>query len=497
MPYKVNKVVIVGGGTSGWMAAATLAERYRQHNLRIELIESDQISAVGVGEATVPGLMRLHQNLGISEREFIKATNATFKLGIEFIDWHSIGQRFFHPFSAFGAPINGQPFYPCWLKSRDNGCAHELEAFSLSTAMARQGRFAQPNDEATNPLALYSYAYHFDATLYAQFLRKYAESRGVKRTEGKVTRVENHASTGAITGVQLQQGAFIEGDLFIDCTGFTGVLIKQNLGVDFDDWSHWLPCDRAVVVQTQNTSAPLPYTQSIAREAGWQWRIPLEQRKGNGLVYSSAYLSDDEAAGSLLKYVDGKLLTEPRQLRFKAGMRSVFWQYNCVALGLSGGFIEPLESTSISLIQTGLEKLMQSMPELEVTESAVAQANRLNRAEYERIRDFIILHYKASGRRDTAFWRDVSAMDVPDTLTEKMCAFADDGRILLGEQESFTEQSWIALFHGLGLRPQSLPVSMQQLDSQKLTRMIDGMAHSIALGAQCAPSHHEFLQTLD
>ncbi len=496
MSYTVKKIVIVGGGTSGWMAAAALAQRYCQQALQIELIESDQIGTVGVGEATVPGLLRLHNNLGISERDFIKATGATFKLGIEFIDWRDRGTRFFHPFSAFGAPINGQPFYPCWLKSRQSGCDYPLEAFSLSTNMALQGRFAQPDDNATNPLALYSYAYHFDASRYARFLRAYAEQRKVVRTEGKVVEVQNDPDSGAISAVKLASGERISGDLFIDCTGFAGLLIEQNQQTGFDDWSHWLPCDRAVAVQSHNDQDPLPYTQSIAHEAGWQWRIPLLERKGNGLVYASDYLSDDEAAALLLRNLDGAPLSDLRQIRFKAGMRKQFWTRNVVALGLASGFIEPLESTSISLIQTGVEKLMQSMPELEVTPAAVVEANRLNRAEYERIRDFIILHYQASSRRDSRFWRDVSAMEVPDTLRHKMEAFAQDGRIVLGEQESFTEQSWIALYSGLGIKPQRLPPDVERLACEPLNKMLAGMARAIAYGAQAAPPHRDFLNTL-
>ncbi|MGL6161184.1 tryptophan halogenase family protein [Microbulbifer sp.] len=492
----IRQITIVGGGTAGWMAAAVLAHHYREHQLRIQLVESEQIGTVGVGEATVPGIIRLNQYLGIKESEFIAATGATFKLGIEFADWYKPGESFFHPFADFGAPVGKLPFFPCWLKLHKLGRAAPLEDYCLSAAMAKAGRFAQTDDKATNPLALYSYAYHFDATRYARFLRNYAEERGVERIEGKVVEVRLNPDNGDIDKLQLEGDRQLGGDLFIDCSGFRGLLIEQALGTGYEDWSHWLPVDSAVAVQSERRGAPPPYTRATALAAGWRWRIPLQHRTGNGYVYCSAHAGDEEARNTLLADLDGEPLGEPRVLRFTAGMRKRFWHRNCVALGLASGFIEPLESTSISLIQTGVEKLLQFMPDLVPNTEKIAEANHLNRLEYERIRDFIILHYKLSGRDDTEFWRQLRAMPVPDSLQAKLDAFSEDGRLLNYEQESFSEASWLAIYNGLHFRPRQYLPDVDQLDTEQLAQLLEKMRRAVALGSEQAPRHEAFLAQL-
>lgn len=494
---KIQKITIVGGGTAGWMAAATLSHHYRQHALQIQLVESEQIGTVGVGEATVPSIISLNQYLGINEREFVNATGATFKLGIEFCGWRTPGHSFFHPFADFGAPVAGLPFFPCWLKLHREGRAAPLQEYCLSAAMAKAGRFAQPDDSAATPLALYSYAYHFDAGRYARLLRDYAEARGVRRVEGRVTDVALNPHSGDIETLHLENGSQLDGDLFIDCSGFRGLLIEQALETGYEDWRHWLPVDTALAVQSRRTSAPPPFTRASATAAGWRWRIPLQHRSGNGHVFSSAHMTLDRARESLLSNLDGPPLGEPRPIRFTAGMRKQFWHRNCVALGLASGFIEPLESTSISLIQTGIEKLLQFLPELVPEPEKIREANRLNREEYERLRDFIILHYKLNGRDDSDFWREMRAMPVPDSLQAKLDAFAEDGRMLVYEQESFREASWLALYNGLDYRPRRYLPEVDSLDTEQLAQVLEKMRRAVAAGADSAPTHGEFLAQLE
>ena len=475
------------------MVAAALSERYKNFELKIRLIESDSISSVGVGEATVPGIIKFHQHLNIREQDFIRATDATFKLGIEFKNWYKKAHRFFHPFAAFGDVISGQDFYQCWLKLHKEGIRYPLEDFCLAINLAKKGKFAQPDDNATTRLALYSYAYHFDASRYAVFLRDYAQARGVERIEGKVANVTQNEN-GNIKALILEDEREIDGDLFIDCSGFRALLIEQTLHTGFDNWSHWLPCDHAVTVQSDAMKEPSPYTRSTALPAGWQWRIPLQHRVGNGYVYCSKFATEVEAKNALLNNIEGEALTEIRKIAFETGMRKKFWNKNCVALGLASGFIEPLESTSISLIQTGIEKLMQFMPNLEIKPGEVDEANRLNKLEYERIRDFIVLHYKSSQRTDSEFWRYVRTMSIPETLSEKIRRFSNDGTVLLGEQESFTEQSWIAMYNGFKRIPRKCQLSESLLSSDKLKIILDSMRHAISKGADYAPTHADFLK---
>lgn len=496
MNNQVKRILIVGGGTAGWMAAAALSARYRKFMLDICLVESEEIGSVGVGEATVPGIRRFHHQLAISERDFVRETQASFKLGIEFQNWRQSGHRFFHPFSAFGAKIADQDFYQCWLKLWREGYQFPLESYSLAVAMARSGRFSQPDESSENPLAWYNYAYHFDASLYAKFLRKYAEDRGVKRVQGKVVEVQQDSHTGELTGVCMDSGERLTADLFVDCSGFRALLIEQTLESGFEDWSHWLPCDSAVVVQTKALDDPIPYTISLARDAGWQWRIPLQHRKGNGYVYSSRFVDHDAAHTDMLKELDGPMLTEPKFIRFTTGIRHRFWEKNCIALGLASGFIEPLESTSISLIQTGIDKLIQFLPDLLVTNENVAEANRLNRLEYERIRDFIVLHYISSSRRDTPFWRYVSEMEIPYSLREKIEAFRRDGEIVLFEQESFQEASWLSMYNGFGIFPRDIKPQLNFIPSKSIMEIMEKMRRAISRSSEYASTHSEFLASM-
>ena len=490
----IKKIVIVGGGTAGWMAAAALSEHFKGRPLEIALIESDDIGTVGVGEATVPAIRLFNFQLKIAELDFIKATQATFKLGIEFKDWYRQGSSFFHPFADYGAPLGGHDFYQCWLSLHKSGYSARLDEFCLATQMARQNRFAQPDDQATTQLARYNYAYHFDATLYAQFLRAYAEQRNLKRIEGKITQVNCHDSTGFIESVTLDSQEQVAGDLFIDCSGFKGLLIEQTMATGYENWSSWLPCDAAVAMQTSSVAAPSPYTCSRAQAAGWQWKIPLQHRTGNGYVFCSKYIDEQEAIQTLERNVSGDPLTQARILKFTTGVRKKFWNKNCVALGLASGFLEPLESTSISLIQTGIQKFIQFCPDLTFDDKKIAEANRLNLIEYERIRDFIILHYKASQRTDTQFWRDVCAMDIPDSLANKLAAFKNDGTLLNYELETFQNASWISMYNGFNI----VPDNCLNIDSpEKLHQQLEKMRHAISAGVAYAPFHADFLQTFN
>lgn len=490
----VKTVVIVGGGTAGWMAAAALSKRYKGQDLRIELVESSDIATVGVGEATVPAILELHSWLGISEKDFMRATQASFKLGIEFEDWYESGSRFFHPFSEYGAKIANVDFYQCWLKLYKSGVQYDLEDFSLSRQLARKNCFAQPELKAsTNVLARYNYAYHFDATLYGQYLRQYAEKLGVKRIEGRVVSVDQNPESGYIESLKLAEGRIIEGDLFIDCTGFSSLLAGGCLGVEFESWEDYLPCDSAVVAQTESTQALPSYTLSKALSSGWQWRIPLVHRTGNGYVYASRYIDDDQAREEFVQQLQGAPVTEPRVIRFRAGMRKRFWEKNCVALGLASGFLEPLESTSISLIQSGLDKLIQGLPNLVMDDAHRDEANRLNRAEYERLRDFLILHYALSRRKDSDFWRSVSSMPIPDTLAKKIEAFDRDGSILLFEQETFFDPSWQSMYNGFHRIPKQYQPSVAGLNPGDLQVVVQKMHSAIAKAVDYAPTHRDFL----
>nr|WP_324258037.1 tryptophan halogenase family protein [Cellvibrio fontiphilus] len=494
MPNKpVKQIVIAGGGTAGWMTAAYLARWLENTDLDVTLVESELIGTVGVGEATVPGIHQFIQHLGVKESEFIAATHATFKLGIEFDGWSAPGQAFFHPFAGYGVAIEDRPFYQTWWSAKTQGYSANLGEFCLCTQLASAGKFAQPSFDSDSRLAWYNYAYHFDASLFAKYLRNYAEQRGVTRVEGKIQQVRLDPDSGFIQSLELESGQSLHGDLFVDCSGMSALLIQQALGVGYEDWSHWLLSDSALAVQTRSLAEPDPFTRSSARSAGWQWHIPLQHRVGNGYVYSSRFISEDQARAELLANLKGELLTEPRLIRFNTGMRREFWHKNCVAIGLSSGFLEPLESTSISLIQTGISKLAAFLVNYEINDQQVAEANRLNRLEYERIRDFIILHYRLNGRPEP-LWQAVRTMEIPPPLAEKIAVFKAQGRVKLLEQESFVEESWVSMFAGFGLNPDGLA---QSPDPLKIHSIMDKMRAAISKGCALAPSHASFLQTLD
>lgn len=489
----IKKIVIVGGGTAGWMTAAFLSNWLKGVNIGVTLVESDQIGTIGVGEATVPGIHQFIKDLEINEGEFIKETNATFKLGIEFEHWAGTDKHFFHPFGGYGARLEDRPFYKTWWAAKQAGYPDGLESFCLCTQLAKAGKFAQPSFDDKSRLAWYNYAYHFDASAFARYLRVYAEKRSVTRIEGKVNHIQLDETSGFIQHITLESGLVIDGDLFVDCTGIPALLINKTMGVGYEDWNHWLPCDSALAVQTNSVREPDPYTRSSARSAGWQWHIPLQHRVGNGYVYSSPYISHERARTELLENLAGEPLTDPRLIRFTTGMRRDFWHKNCVAIGLSSGFLEPLESTSISLIQTGIAKMTGFLVNFIIDEKHVAEANRLNRLEYERIRDFIILHYKLNGR-SSPFWEHVRAMSIPHTLEEKIAAFKAGGNIKLLSQESFVEESWVSMFYGFGMTPDALvPLS----NPAEIQLVMNKMKSAINKGTALAAGHAEFLQSID
>ena len=491
----IRKVVIVGGGTAGWMAAAALARIMGGGNLAIELVESEEIGTVGVGEATIPQINLFNAMLGIDEQEFVRATNGTYKLGIEFVDWVRPGHRYVHPFGFYGIDMMGVEFHHHWLKGRTLGDMTPLDAYSMAIVMGLAGKFEHPRpDQPNSPLARIAYAYQFDAGLYARYLRGLAESGGVVRTEGRIVDIAQNGETGFVEAVVLQSGARIEGDLFLDCSGFRGLLIEQTLGAGFVDWSQWLPCDRAYAVPCENGGDRQPLTRSTARAAGWQWRIPLQHRIGNGYVYSSNHLSDDEAVATLLANLDGVPLAEPRQLRFTAGHRRKAWDKNVIALGLAGGFLEPLESTSIHLVQSGIARLMSLFPTRDIKAVEIDRYNAQTEREYIDIRDFLVLHYKATERRDSAFWDYCRTLPPPEGLAAKLDMFRATGRVFREHQELFTETSWLSVMVGQGIEAGAYhPVADLLPDAETLTRL-EHIREVIAATAAALPTQDEFLR---
>jgi len=459
--HRIRSIAIVGGGTAGWMAAAVLARFLRPSQVALCVIESEEIGTVGVGEATVPVIQVLNGLLGIDEADFIRKTRATFKLGIEFRDWVRPGHTHFHFFGDFGAPIEGIPPHHHWLKLRQLGDPTPLAEYSLPYVMGKLGRFS-PLQEG------FKYAYHFDAALYAAYLRANAESRGARRKEGKVVDVSLRGEDGFIQALTLGSGERIEADFFIDASGFRGLLIGAALGVGYEDWSRWLPCDRAVAVPCASAGALTPYTVSSARPAGWQWRIPLQHRTGNGYVYCSRFVGDYEAANTLLGSLDGPALAEPRLLRFTTGRRQQFWSRNCVAIGLAAGFMEPLESTSIQLIQTALARLIEMFPDRQLDPVISAEYNRASVNEWERIRDFLILHYSATARDDAPLWQYCRNMQLPDSLQYKMDVFRSSGRVPLLSEESYQEPSWVSILLGQNILPKRYDPLVDNLNVEHL-----------------------------
>jgi tryptophan halogenase len=490
----IDSVLIVGGGTAGWMTAAALAHFWRKEpEKRITLIESSDIGTVGVGEATLPTIRAFNASLGIDELDFIRKTQATFKLGIEFVDWHTRGSKFFHPFAPYGIKLNGASFHHAWLRARSGGDTRSIGEYSLPAVMAAQQRFAQPAVRPVQPFANFAYAYHFDAAMYARYLRDYAEHRSVQRIDARILDVQRRVTDGFIESVSLDDGRRIAGDLFIDASGFRGLLIEQALGTGYEDWTRWLPCDRAVAMPCGSSGALTPFTRATALEAGWKWRIPLQHRTGNGYVYCSQYLSDERAVDVLRGQLDAPALTGPNLLRFTAGRRNQFWNRNCVAIGLAGGFVEPLESTSIALIQSGIAKLLTYFPNREFQSTDIAEANRVMSEEYERIRDFIILHYKGTARQDTPLWRECRAMSVPDTLQRKIDLFRSRGHHVAYAEESFEESSWVTMFLGLGMVPARHDPRVDALGNQDLERTLRQLRETIARAAATALTHSDFV----
>ncbi|MBN6152554.1 tryptophan 7-halogenase [Xanthomonas sp. AmX2] len=492
----LRNLVVVGGGTAGWMAAAALA-RVLGPDYRITLIESEQIGIVGVGEATVPHIKAFNNLLGINEAQFVRQTQGSFKLGIEFVDWSRLGSSYIHGFGTqIGHPLGLLPFHQYWIKQALRGKAKALGAYTLNTVAATRGKFMTSAGDvpANSPLANIAYAYHFDASLYARFLRGYAEQRGVQRIEGIVEQVQLHPETGHVQSLRLASGHVVDGELFIDCSGFRGLLIEQALHTGYHDFTHWLPCDRALAVPCEKVGPPTPYTQSIARAAGWQWRIPLQHRTGNGYVYSSAHISDDEAAATLLANLDGKPLADPRPLRFVTGRRKQVWNRNVVALGLASGFMEPLESTSIHLIQSGISKLLELFPREGISPALVQRYNDRIAFEFDRIRDFLLLHYHATQRDDSAFWRQCREMAITPELQATLDLFRDSGRFYRNGEEMFAEISWVQVMVGQGIVPQAYHPLVEQVPNEEVERFIAGVEQTISHCVDVMPTHQAFIE---
>ncbi len=486
-PNPVRRVVIAGGGTAGWMVAACLSKTLGKL-LEITLVESDEIGTVGVGEATIPTLLTFHNLLDINEREFMAATSATFKLGIQFENWRDREQDYIHAFGLTGKDHWTAGFQHFWHKGRERQLASAYGDYCLELRAAQENRFAHL------PRAGMNYAFHLDATRYAAYLRRLSEPWGVRRVEGKIGAVNLVPGTDHIRSLTLESGDSIEGDLFIDCTGFRGLLIGESLKVPFEDWTHWLPCDSAMAVQTASVADAVPYTRSIAHEAGWRWRIPLQHRVGNGLVYSSRHLSDEQARELLLAQVQGEVLTAPRQLRFKAGQRRETWRGNCVAIGLSSGFIEPLESTSIHLIQRGAIRLMQLFPAAGIQQSDIDEYNLQSQSEIEHIRDFIVLHYHVTQRDDSPFWRACRAMEIPASLRHRIELFRETGRVFRIPNELFAENSWVQVMLGQGLMPQHHHQVADLMGDIELRGFLETIRQRVERTVAQLPPHHHYVQ---
>lgn len=494
-PARVRNVVILGGGTAGWMTAAALARTFGDQ-VTITLLESDDIGTVGVGEATIPTIHWFNQLIGLDEPAFLAATKASFKLGIEFVDWARPGHRYFHPFGHYGVQLPGVAFHHRWLKAQAEGSALPLSAFSLAERLASENRFAKPVGDTRSILATLGYAYHFDAGLYARHLRGLAEGAGVTRVEGKMAHAERDSDSGWITALTTERGDRLAGDLFIDCSGFRALLIEGEMAAGYDDWSHWLPCDRAVAVPCERVGEITPYTRSTARDAGWQWRIPLQHRTGNGYVYSSAFASDDDAAATLLANLDGAPIADPRFLRFTAGRRKQMWVGNVVAIGLSSGFLEPLESTSVHLIQSGIAKLLALFPDRNCDPALARRFNALLSREMDEIKDFLILHYHANTGKDAPLWQHCRDMALPDTLIEREHHYRTTGRIVVESDELFREASWLAVLNGQGVVARGYNPVADTLDSAANRAQIEQIAAVIARAAPTLPRHDDALAEL-
>ncbi|MCU4677110.1 tryptophan 7-halogenase [Catenovulum sp. 2E275] len=482
----VNKIVIAGGGSAGWMAAAALSKKLSS-TVQIELVESDEIGTVGVGEATIPPIRAFHKLLGIDEKAFVAATNASFKLGISFENWQDIEKNYFHSFGQTGQQTWIADFIHFWLRAQKLGIAADFGTYCIEHQAAQAHKFALTQKPELN------YAYHLDAGLYAQFLRKFSENNGAKRTQGKIKQVNQNNETGYIESLELDNGHIVSGDLFIDCTGFRGLLIEQTLHTGYQDWSHWLPCDSAIAVQTEKTSDALPYTRSIARDFGWQWQIPLQNRIGNGLVYCSKYLNDEAASQTLLNNLESATINTPRVIKYKTGRRLKNWNKNCVALGLASGFVEPLESTSLHLIMMGITRLIQLFSFENINQSIIDEYNQQALDEIEKIRDFIILHYHVTDRTDTAFWRYCKSMEVPPSLTHRINMFRENALAFQHNNELFRVDSWTQVMLGQGIMPKQYHKVVNSMPEAELKHLFKGMQMNIEKAVSSLPSHQSFL----
>lgn len=490
---KMQRVVILGGGTAGWMAAACLSKIYGG-NLSVTLVESAEIGIVGVGEATIPMINLFNSILGIDEADLVRETEATFKLGIEFVDWTRIGHSYLHPFGAYGVNMEGISFYHYWLRLARHEGAKDYGQFNLETLAIRQGRCGPTATDL--PQLKLNKAFHFDARLYAAFLRRYSEARGVVRIEGRVRDVHLNPDTGDVASLLLEDGQAVEGGLFIDCSGFAGLLIGKTLGVPWQDWSQWLPCNRAIAVPSENVGPPAAYTRSTAREAGWQWRIPLQHRTGNGYVFCESFLSEDEASETVLSRLEGKALADPRILKFTTGHRARMWEKNVVSLGLASGFLEPLESTSIYLVQSALARLMALFPAHEVNPHVRSKFNSDMNAEYECIRDFLIAHYKLTERDDTPFWTMCRTMEIPDSLKMKLDVFGNEGLLLETAFDIFKDTSWFSVLMGQGVYPKSYHPLADALPQKEFLDRMTQLRKMVMQRASALPSHSQYIDRL-
>jgi tryptophan halogenase len=484
--WPMRRIVIAGGGTAGWMAAAAIS-RTLGKAADVTLVESDAIGTIGVGESTIPPLVAYNRLLNINEAEFMRITQATFKLGIQFEGWKRPDDIYFHSFGTTGTDHWSAGFQHFWLNGRERGHDEPYDDYCLELKAALAGKFAHlPNDRM-------NYAYQFDSTLYARYLRQLAEADGTTRVEGKIAEVDLDGESGDIAALRLESGERIEGDLFLDCTGFRALLIEGSLKAGFEDWSHWLPCDSAIAIQTASVRPPLPYTRAMAHDAGWQWRIPLQHRAGNGLVYSAAHLDRESALDRVLGNIEGERLTEPNFLRFTTGTRKRQWVRNCVAIGLSGGFVEPLESTSIHLIQRAVIRLIRMLPLREISEKAVDEFNDQHMVDSVQIRDFLILHYKATERQDSEFWRYCASMEIPDSLAHKMELFRETGVVFRRNEELFVENSWVQVMMGQGITPASYHPIATKLSDEELAKLLGTIRSNVAQTVAGLPDHQSYV----
>lgn len=496
MRYKtpVKSLIIVGGGTAGWMSAAALSSVLGSKGLKITLIESEQIGTVGVGEATLPHIRFFNQKLGIDEADIMRKTQATFKLGIEFCDWGQLGDSYIHPFGAFGFPINRVPFHHYVTRAHLAGKTLHMDQFSLPVIAARKNKFDFPDADPRSVLSTFGYAYQLDATLYAQYLRGFSEQRGVTRVEGRITDVTRDAESGDIASVTLESGEVLSADFFFDCSGARSILMGGALGVKYNDWTEHLPCNRAVTVASEGKGEVRPFTRATAKSSGWQWQIPLQHRTGNGYVYCDRYISDDEAATSLLKDLESPAKGEPRFLRFNTGVRERTWEKNCVSVGLSGGFLEPLESTGIFLIQEAITNFIEMFPGEHSYSESRDEYNRVMDLNFERVRDFLILHYKATKRGDSDFWVRNRDMEIPESLQYKMDLFKSTGRIVNYELGAFKDASWLAVYYGQGIYPGGYDPMTDHMTDDMLPEQLNQAAGVIAKAAATMPRHPDFIR---